>query len=87
MNRLARKFETARKLVPGPVIEESNGAEIGILAYGTTHWAVIETLDQLKKGEGIEAGYCRVRAYPFGDGVADFVGRHQRVYVDKIRWQ
>ena len=81
MNRLARKFETARKLVPGPVIEESNGAEIGILAYGTTHWAVIETLDQLKKGEGIEAGYCRVRAYPFGDGVADFVGRHQRVYV------
>ena len=81
MNRLARKFETARKLVPGPVIEESNGAEIGILAYGTTHWAVIETLDQLKKEEGIEAGYCRVRAYPFGDGVADFVGRHQRVYV------
>jgi 2-oxoglutarate/2-oxoacid ferredoxin oxidoreductase subunit alpha len=81
MNRLARKFETARKLVPGPVIQESNGAEIGILAYGTTHWAVIETLDQLKKEEGIEAGYCRVRAYPFGDGVADFVGCHQRVYV------
>jgi 2-oxoglutarate ferredoxin oxidoreductase subunit alpha len=81
MDRLARKFETARKLVPGPVIAEAENTEIGILAYGTSHWAVIETLDQLKREQGIEASYCRVRAYPCSDSVADFVRRHQRVYV------
>jgi 2-oxoglutarate ferredoxin oxidoreductase subunit alpha len=81
MDRLARKFETARKLVPGPLIEQADSTEIGILAYGTSHWAVIETLDQLKREQGIEASYCRVRAYPCSDSVADFVRRHQRVYV------
>jgi 2-oxoglutarate/2-oxoacid ferredoxin oxidoreductase subunit alpha len=81
MDRLARKFETARKLVPGPLVQDGSGAEIGILAYGTSHWAVIETLDQLKREQGIEASYCRVRAYPFSDEVADFIRRHRRVYV------
>ena len=81
MDRLARKFETARKLVPGPLIDQAGSTEIGILAYGTSHWAVIETLDQLKREQGIEASYCRVRAYPCSDSVADFVRRHERVYV------
>src|SRR5438874_559325 len=43
MDRLACKFETARKLVPGPLIAQADSTEIGILAYGTSHWAVIET--------------------------------------------
>ena len=81
MDRLDRKFETARKLVPRPVFQEAPDTEIGILAYGTTHWAVIESLDQLQKEHGIEASYCRVRAYPFTEEVADFVRRHRRVYV------
>jgi 2-oxoglutarate ferredoxin oxidoreductase subunit alpha len=81
MDRLARKWETARRLVPGPVIEEGAGGGIGILACGTSHWAVIESLDQLKREYGVEAGYCRVRAYPFNDQVADFIRRHARTYV------
>jgi 2-oxoglutarate ferredoxin oxidoreductase subunit alpha len=81
MDRLARKWETARRLAPGPVIEEGGDGGIGIIAYGTTHWAVVETLDQLKREQGIEASYCRLRAYPFSDEVIDFIRRHERVYV------
>ncbi len=81
VDRLARKFETARKKVPAPVVEEAEGAEIGIIAYGTTHWAVVECLDQLRQEYHLPASYCRLRAYPFADAVWDFVARHQRLYV------
>ncbi|MBI1982582.1 MAG: 2-oxoacid:acceptor oxidoreductase subunit alpha, partial [Acidobacteria bacterium] len=81
MDRLARKFETARHRVPGPVIKRNASAEIGIIAYGTSHWAVEEALDQLKQEHQLAAGYCRLRAFPFSDAVRDFVSRHQRVYV------
>jgi 2-oxoglutarate/2-oxoacid ferredoxin oxidoreductase subunit alpha len=81
MDRLRRKFETARKRVPGPVIERDHGSDVGILAYGTSHWAIIETLDQLQGEHGLEADYCRVRSYPFNDQVTDFIRRHRRVYV------
>jgi len=80
MDRLARKFETARRMVPGPVIEDS-GHEIGLLAYGTTHWAVGESRDQLAREYGVKTDYCRIRAFPFADEVAVFVRRHRRVYI------
>ena len=80
MDRLQRKFETARRLVPGPSIEE-DGHEIGLLAYGTSHWAVIECQDQLAREYGLPTDYCRLRAYPFSDAVAAFIRRHRRVYV------
>jgi len=81
MDRLAHKWETARRLVPGPEIQDDAGAGIGIIAYGTSHWAVVETLDQLRREQNIDAGYCRVRGYPFNQEVVDFIRRHQRVYV------
>jgi 2-oxoglutarate ferredoxin oxidoreductase subunit alpha len=81
MDRLARKFETARKLMPTPQIEEAENADFGVLAYGTTHWAILEALDQLREEHGLEASYCRVRAYPFNQEVKDFIRRHRRVYV------
>src|SRR5712675_552480 len=49
MDRLARKFETARKFVPAPVKEVSGTSKVGIIAYGTTHWALTESCDQLLK--------------------------------------
>jgi len=67
--------------VPGPEIQDEAGAGIGIIAYGTSHWAVVETLDQLRREQNIDAGYCRVRGYPFNQEVVDFIRRHQRVYV------
>ena len=81
VDRLARKFETARQKVPGPVITESEKHEVGIIAYGTSHWAVEESIDQLRSEHDIDASYCRLRAYPFNREVHDFIERHQRVYV------
>jgi 2-oxoglutarate ferredoxin oxidoreductase subunit alpha len=80
LDRLARKFETAKRCVPQPVIE-GDGAKIGLLAYGTTHWAMVESRDQLRDEHGIETDYLRVRAFPFSSAVEDFVRRHERVYV------
>jgi 2-oxoglutarate ferredoxin oxidoreductase subunit alpha len=81
MDRLARKFETARTKVPKPVIQENGQREVGIIAYGTSHWAVLEALDQLKREQDIEASYCRLRAYPFSLEVHNFIRCHERVYV------
>jgi 2-oxoglutarate ferredoxin oxidoreductase subunit alpha len=81
MDRLALKFETARSKVPEPVIEERNGADLGIIAYGSTHWAIVEALDQLEREYGMKANYCRVRAFPFSKAIKDFIHRHRRVYV------
>ena len=81
MNRLARKFETARAKVPKPVIQENGKRKVGIITYGTSHWAALEALDQLKRERKIEAGYCRLRAYPFSQEVYDFIHRYARVYV------
>ena len=81
VDRLARKFETARTLVPAPVADVVPGATVGILAYGTSHWAVQEARDQLREEEQLTTSYLRVRAYPFSPAVEDFIGRHDRVYV------
>jgi 2-oxoglutarate ferredoxin oxidoreductase subunit alpha len=80
MERLARKFETARSAVPAPVIDD-RGARVGILAYGSSHHAIVESRDQLRGEKGIETDYARVRAYPFAREVHAFVERHDRVYV------
>ena len=83
MNRLLRKFDTARKLVPGPVIDEKAGAEVGIIAFGTTHFAIEEARDRLA-AEDLQTSYMRLRALPINDEVKDFVARHDRVYVVEL---
>jgi len=80
MARLDRKFETAREFVPRPEVV-MNGSEIGILGYGTSHWALIESRDQLRKEYKTETDYLRLRAYPFTSEVHDFIRQHKRVYV------
>lgn len=80
MDRLARKFATARKLVPrAETIQD--GGKAGIIAYGTSHHAIVETLSQLLKEYGVGMDYLRLRAFPFGEEVHDFIARHDRVYV------
>jgi len=80
MDRLVKKFEHARTLMPAPMITEADGAEVGILAYGSSHWAVIEARDQLAQA-GVRTAYCLLRAYPFHADVAKFVARYRRIYV------
>jgi 2-oxoglutarate ferredoxin oxidoreductase subunit alpha len=81
MDRLARKFETARKLVPGPVTVKDGTSKVGFLAYGTTDFALRESLDQIQKEHGLSVDYMRIRAYPFAHEIHDFVASHERVYV------
>jgi len=80
MDRLKKKFETARTLVPGPIADES-GRKVGLLAFGTTHHAIVESRDQLLAEHGLSTDYLRVRAFPFADAVGEFLARHERVYV------
>ena len=79
--RLARKFETARTLVPRPDVEMVASGTVGILAYGTTHWAIVESRDQLRHEHRLETSYLRLRGYPFTPDVFEFVDRCDRVYV------
>lgn len=80
MERLARKLDTARTLVPAPE-RQGPGARIGIVAYGSSHPAVLESRDQLRRERGLETDYLRVRGYPFSREVHAFVEAHERVYV------
>jgi 2-oxoglutarate ferredoxin oxidoreductase subunit alpha len=81
MDRLLRKFDTARKFVPAPAKEVSGTSKTGVIAYGTTHWAMYESHDQLEKEYGVKIDYLRLRAYPFNEDVHDFIKNHDRVYV------
>ena len=81
LDRLRRKFDTAKGLVPQPQIERVEGARVGVIAYGTSHWAVVESRDQLREEAGVATSYLRLRGYPFADGVGEFIARHERVYI------
>ena len=81
MLRLARKFETAKTLVPKPILEGTGRQKTGIIAFGTSHWAVMEGRDQLERESGLATDYLRIRAFPFTQEVADFVAAHERIYV------
>ena len=81
VERLARKFETARQYVPQPVIDLDPEARVGIIAFGTTHFAVEESRDQLSRESALPTSYLRLRAYPFTGDLAEFINRHDRVYV------
>ncbi len=80
MDRLATKYETARALVPPPVIERTPGAEIGVLGFGSSHWGIMEARDILT-GEGLKTSYLLLKAIPFTSDVESFIKSCDRVYV------
>src|SRR5690349_8556595 len=81
LDRLARKFETARTLVPKPDVEMQAKGKVGIIAYGTTHWAIVESRDQLSNEAQLTTSYLRLKAYPFTPEVFEFIDKCDRVYV------
>jgi 2-oxoglutarate/2-oxoacid ferredoxin oxidoreductase subunit alpha len=81
MERLARKFETAKAHVPQPILVDAPGAEIGIIGYGTSHWAIDESRQQLDQESGVKTAYLRLRAYPLTADVGAFIDRCDRIYV------
>lgn len=81
MERLKKKYETAAQYLPKPVLHETKGARIGIVAYGSTEAAINEARDQLREDHGMKTSFLRVRAYPFTPEVDEFVREHDQIYV------
>jgi 2-oxoglutarate ferredoxin oxidoreductase subunit alpha len=80
MNRLDKKYQTARQYVPKPEVDNVSGAKIGIIAFGSSNFAVQESRDQLKTSN-ISTSYLRLKALPFTDQLKQFVESHDRIYV------
>jgi 2-oxoglutarate ferredoxin oxidoreductase subunit alpha len=81
MQRLLRKFETAKQYVPAPVVRSAGQAtRFGAIYYGSTGPAMDETLATLA-AQGIHVDTLRVRAFPFHDAVAEFIVAHEQVFV------
>ena len=83
--RLARKHDTARTIVPKPVLDEREGATVGIIAYGSADPAVEEARDRLR-AQGLETSYLRLRALPLGQETTDFINKYDRVYLVEMNF-
>ena len=80
LDRLLKKWHTARTLVPEADIEYSKFNNEAILSLGSCDGAVKEALDILKT-KNIGLNYCRVKAFPFTDAIREFIDKHDRIYV------
>lgn len=80
MDRLTKKFNTAKTMVPKPVID-NKGSSIGLLYFGTTESSVREAASLLDQKHGAKVDLCRLRAFPFCKEVEDFLDRHSTIYV------
>jgi 2-oxoglutarate/2-oxoacid ferredoxin oxidoreductase subunit alpha len=80
LDRLVRKFATAKRMLPKPVIEQDAHIDIGIVAFGSSDGAVREALDMLA-AHGVKTNYMRLRAFPFGEEVEKFLEQQKLVFV------
>jgi 2-oxoglutarate ferredoxin oxidoreductase subunit alpha len=80
LDRLKRKFNTARQYVPKPVIANLDNPIFGIISMGSTHPAIEEARQQLSQ-RGLNSDFLRVRAVPFTQEVQNFLNHHDRLYV------
>ena len=80
LDRLLKKWETAKKLVPRAVIDATAGSDIGIVSIGSCDGAIHEAMDVLR-AEGVAVDYMRVRAFPFSEDVERFLSAHQLLFI------
>ena len=81
MQRLLRKFENAKSLVPQPVIERAaHPTRTGVIWFGSTGAPMAESLADLQS-QGIHLDRLRIRAFPFAESIAEFVAEHDHVFV------
>ncbi len=81
MMRLKKKFVTAKKYMPKPVVVSTEGAKVAVIAYGSTESAINEARDQLANEHGIKTDFMRIRAVPFTQEVDEFVKNYDQVFV------
>jgi 2-oxoglutarate ferredoxin oxidoreductase subunit alpha len=80
LDRLMKKWATAKKLVPRALIDATAGGKVGIVSIGSCDGAIREAIDLLK-GRGIAVNYMRVRAFPFSEDVEKFLAAHETLFV------
>ena len=81
VQRLLRKFETAKGLVPQPVVRKANAkTKFGVIYYGSTSPAMNEAVEALE-AQGVHVDTMRIRAFPFPDSVSDFIAEHDQCFV------
>jgi len=84
MDRLKKKYETAKQYVPEPAAHGDGSNAVGIIAFGSTQSAIQEARFKLEHNHGLKTDFLRVRALPLVDSVRDFIGMHERVYVVEL---
>lgn len=85
LERLGRKHETARTLVPKPVIDHNSNAKIGLIAYGSSDPAIQEARDLLRK-DGVETAYMRLRSLPLEETARQFIEQYDELYVIELNF-
>ena len=80
LDRLLKKWATAKRLVPRAVIDATAGSRIGLVSLGSCDGAIREALDALKQ-RGVALDYMRVRAFPFSEDVEKFLAAHELLFV------
>ena len=81
MQRLLRKLDTAKGLVPQPIIRNAKqSSRYGVIYFGSTSVAMDEAMAKLE-GEGMHLDTMRIRAFPFPDSVTNFINAHDQVFI------
>ena len=80
LDRLVKKWATARRLVPRAAIDATANSPFGVVSVGSCDGAIREALDALKQ-RGITLDYLRVRAFPFSEDVEKFLAAHELLFV------
>jgi 2-oxoglutarate ferredoxin oxidoreductase subunit alpha len=81
MQRLLRKFETAKDLVPRPIQANANKpSKYGVIYFGSTSPAMDEAI-QMLEASGQYLDRLRVRAFPFHSSVTSFIAEHDFIFV------
>lgn len=84
LERLKKKYETAKQYVPAPIIEKTRGATVGIIGFGSSESAIAEARHYLNKEDGLKTNFMRIRALPFTDEVREFIASQEQVYVVEL---
>lgn len=80
VDRLSRKYETAKKFVPAPVVDLVEGSKVGIIAFGSSNLAMQEARDMMEQ-QGLKTNYMLLKSLPLTDDVKDFIEKNDVVYV------
>jgi len=80
LDRLLKKWATAKKLVPRALIDATAGSRVGMVSLGSCDAAILEA-QQVLKARGVVVDYMRVRAFPFGEDVERFLATHELLFV------